>query len=222
MRSLVLAWAWTATLGVQAACDVSQVPNEQLGGSADSDAVMAVTRDAFQIVHARTGRAPHLDVTFVFDGRRECATAPENLEVAAAGLALWADFGVRVVEADTMPVATAARRDIVSVCFASGPFWGSRVGSTSWTERGVELTVRTDLPVRSWIGSVAAHELGHVILGSAEHLDDSSCGFIDAPDPCGGIMGGRYIWPDFTARDVEFAQARGLVWQGPEPAGTDL
>jgi hypothetical protein len=200
MRRMIVA----AVLATAAGCEPAGQTQEAASRIEDDASGQHQVTRAFSL-------PPHRVVTYSFDPRPECSAAPEIREGAAAGLAMWADFGVQVIEADDLPTDAATRRDVVSVCFAAGPFWGSRLGSTSWTAHGVQMTVRTDV-FTDWIDSIVAHELGHVILESAEHLDDSRCGFVDAPDPCGGIMGGRYVWPEFTDLDVAFMNERGLRW----------
>lgn len=98
-----------------------------------------------------------------------CETA--GLAEVERGAALWAE--ITDLERDD---ATAD----ITICIVPGPFWGGRYGSTTWSDDGAEITVRGDIAGGWLLASVTAHELGHALMRTGEHLPAGRTGIMAA------------------------------------------
>lgn len=124
-----------------------------------------------------------------------CAAGTDELEACVAeGFALWQDFDVRVIESDG-PAPGAVR-----VCFGDEGH-GDRIGSASWNDQhnhdGIWFRVGDYDPAQ--YARVAAHEMGHIVMSSPEHL----------PEGERGIMASTvdYQTDDWSPADVELIES---------------
>jgi len=129
-----------------------------------------------------------------------CSPPADLAEDVAAGFARWQDFGVNVVESDG-PAPGA-----ITVCFGSDGH-GIRIGSSSWSDQhdhdAIWFRVGDYGPAQ--YARVAAHEMGHIVTGSPDHL------------PAGerGIMASTvdYQTDEWSVADVEFIESLGPIYE---------
>jgi hypothetical protein len=135
---------------------------------------------------------------YAFDDGAECRGTPSAQDAVRAGLAGWTQLGVSVQEVALEEVSSVSG---VVICLAGGAVWnGQRAGSTTWQADGSAWIEIAGGLSEHHDRQVATHELGHVILHTAEHL----------PDDAYGVMAGELgrLTDTFTDADRTFFAER--------------